>query len=279
MVSDLNGLDPTANSRNARSSTPKRLSGAGTRRTESDHYAASENGVNTLGHDGFNPEEKHDDDGDIDMQMESGTETDSVIIVETSPPPNTVGAVTSQKRPRGRPISMATKVQRMHANSQKSETQLSKHVIFDNEERQKLIAEEARKELEVTEAMMQVRKATGGPSEAQSVTFADVDTRKWPPDIRNEWQAIASRVHGEINLAEGQIEWDISGKKRAALRGTILEITALAKAKTEHPEFQLACTKLLASLRLCHDFFETLGASMTTANELKWAIERPQFQK
>ncbi|KAF2651513.1 hypothetical protein K491DRAFT_89425 [Lophiostoma macrostomum CBS 122681] len=273
-----NCVYPTANPRDARASTPKRLSGAGARRSEMDSLPGSEAGTNQHELTDNTPNEKQDNEGDIEMEMGSGTETGDVIVVRTSSP-NVVGTGTSQKRHRGRPVSSTLKTQPMRPNPQQAESKPSKHVMFDPDERQLLIAEEARKALEITEAMAQVRKTTGGPSEVRAVGFGDIDTRRWPPDIRNEWQAIAGKVLGEINLGEGQVEWDVSGTKRGELRETILQVTALAKARSEYPEFQMALTRLLASLRLCHDFFETLGASMTTANELKWAIERPQFQK
>lgn len=155
---------------------------------------------------------------------------------------------------------------------------LSKYVVYNDEAQQRLIAEEARKALEA-EAMFEARRTTGGLPEAQAVRFADIETSKWPPDIQKEWQSISAKVQEDIDLEDGRIEWDASGTKKASLRQRIVEVRELAQKRKGYPELVVALTRLTASLRLCHDFYETLGANITTANELKWAIERPQFQK
>lgn len=171
-----------------------------------------------------------------------------------------------EKRKRGRPGKRVVEI---------DEGEEFEYAFFDPEERRRLIKQDAAAELEEAEteaeAMIAIRN-NNIYSEARAINFSDIDLSHHGPVAVAEWMAMMRRVFQAISFHRTGLEWDTNGEKRAELRGLILEVRALQRARKVNSELVLALGRLVGALRLVHDFYEQLGACMTTIDGLEIAM-------
>ena len=151
-----------------------------------------------------------------------------------------------------------------------------KYVVHTTEEATSVLTAEAaadhKRSQQQAQAMLGLLNANRRP-EPRAVIFDDIDFSTLDFHALEAWKVASRKVHASTNLMENDIDWDIRGLKRNELRSLIIDIVEMQKTWKKTPELVRALSRLVDVLRLFHDFYEHLGACMTSFTGLNLALD------
>ncbi|KAF2270867.1 hypothetical protein CC78DRAFT_527847 [Lojkania enalia] len=106
----------------------------------------------------------------------------------------------------------------------------------------------------------------------KAVQFTDLDLSTLSSAQVSDWTNVARRAYAAMNFPVDGVEWDSTGGKRVELRQLVMEVGEVSKKWKEVTALADACAKLSKTLMLFHDFYEQLGACMTSLAGLNRAL-------